>query len=70
MNKTILARTLALLGLTAWAALGVEGYRYFQATQDLSARLEIQNKVTHRLDVAKAKSPQFARVTPEPVEKP
>jgi hypothetical protein len=69
MNKTILTRTLAVVGLTAWAALGVEGYRYYQATQDLSARLEIQNKVSHRLDLAKSKSPQLARVTAEPVDK-
>lgn len=69
MNKTILGRTLAILGLTAWAALGVEGYRYYHATQDLSARLEIQNKVTRRLDLAKAKSPQLARVAAEPTDK-
>jgi hypothetical protein len=69
MNKSNLSRILAVVGLTAWAALGVEGYRYYQATQDLSARLEIQNKVAHRLDVAKSKSPQLARVAAEPSDK-
>jgi hypothetical protein len=68
MNKKNLVRTVVLLGLIAWPT--VEVCRYYQATQDLSARLELEAKVTQRLAMAKAKSTQFARVSTEAVEKP
>lgn len=64
MNKKNLVRTVVLLALAAWPT--VEVCRYYQATQDLSARLEVENKVTQRLAMAKAKNTQLASVTAEP----
>lgn len=68
MNKKNLVRTVVLLGLLAWPT--VEVCRYYQATQDLSARLEVETKVTHRLAMAKSKNTQLARVSADPVDKP
>ena len=68
MNKKNLVRTVVLLALVAWPT--VEVCRYYQATQDLSARLEVEAKVTHRLDMAKAKHTQLASVSAQPADKP
>ena len=60
--KTLI-RSLVWTALFAWPT--VETYRWYAAEKDLSARLQVEAKVMHRLAMAKQKV-HMAQTVPEP----